>query len=96
MKSLEFKYIKAKSQIVLSKKYKQERVRIIGEWISTNLACENTIFSNEKRFHQMTQMIGEDTDINQKHITDKASLQGRWSDCLVGGDAKWTVIIQNY
>ena len=43
-------YKKAKLQIVLSKKHKQERVQIITKWIMNNHFWEKTIFSEEKRF----------------------------------------------
>lgn len=43
-------YMKIKSQIVLSKKHKEERVNIISRWITSNHKWEKTIFSDEKRF----------------------------------------------
>ena len=36
MSSLGMKYKKAKSQLVLSKKHKDERIKIISRWISDN------------------------------------------------------------
>ena len=44
------KYRKAKMQIYLSKKHKEQRVKIISDWIISNHQWEKTVFSDEKRF----------------------------------------------
>ena len=45
-----FKYVKAKSQIVLSKKHKEVRLEIINNWITSCYPWDQTDFSDEKRF----------------------------------------------
>lgn len=47
----DFKYMKMVQQITLSKHHKQERTRIISNWIHENIVWENTIFSDEKKFN---------------------------------------------
>ena len=46
----EYKYKRAKSQIILSEHHKTERLNVISDWISGNHNWEKTFFTNEKRF----------------------------------------------
>ena len=47
----DYKYMKMVQKMSLSKKHKQERVKIISNWIHENIVWENTIFSDEKKFN---------------------------------------------
>ena len=50
LKIANMKYKRSYHEILLSKKHKEERTKMITEWISSNHIWENTIFSDEKRF----------------------------------------------
>ena len=46
----DYKYKKAKLQIILSNHHKHERTKIIGDWIIENNDWSKAIFSDEKQF----------------------------------------------
>ena len=50
MTRIGYKYKRAKYQIILSAKHKEERLKIVSSWIIKNLDWSKTIFSDEKRF----------------------------------------------
>ena len=45
-----YKYKKAKSQIILSKKHKETRMSLITSWIVNEINFNKVVFSDEKRF----------------------------------------------
>lgn len=89
LKSLDYKYKKVKSRIVLSPKHKLERIRIISDWISTNLSWESTIFSDEKRFS----LDGPDDWRTYIHNSENYFRQTR--QCKGGGVMVWLMVMPN-
>ena len=86
---MEYKYVKAANQIILSKKHKQERIDMISTWFSSNHPWENTVFSDEKRFT----FDGPDNWMtyvkkNSKYIRQKRQCHG-------GGIMLWLMTLPN-
>ena len=86
---LDYKYVKATNQIILSKKQKESIVNIITAWLSNNHPWEKTVFSDEKRFsldgpnNLMTYVKR-----NSKYIRQKRQCRG-------GGLMLWLMTLPN-
>ena len=51
LKAMNYAYKPAKNRIKLSKKHREERLRMAKQWIESNNPWCNVIFSDEKRFN---------------------------------------------
>lgn len=89
LKRVNYKYTTAKSEIILSKKHKQNRIDIISKWISDNHCWEKTIFSDEKRFS----MDGPDDFRTYVKKSQKRIRQKR--QCKGGGIMVWMMVLPN-
>jgi len=80
IKRLGFVYKKAKKTNFLTKKHKEERSKLIREWITSNHPWEKTIFSDEKRFSLdgnddwKSYMKDDQQIIHQKRVSDGGSI----------------------
>ena len=89
MKRSGFIYRKVKSQIVLSKRHKEERMKIITQWISSNHKLENTIFTDEKRFSF------DGSDDWRTCTKDSECLVRQKRQCQGGGLMVWLMAFPN-
>ena len=86
---MNMKYKKAKSEIVLSKKHKEQRLNIITDWISKNHDWDITISSHEKRFS----LNGPD---DWRSYTPIAKPLIRYKrQCRGGGIMVWLMVLPN-
>lgn len=46
----DFKYLKIRQQIGLSKEHKEKRLSIVSQWIERNIDWKSVVFTDEKRF----------------------------------------------
>lgn len=89
LKNCGLKYKKATSKILLTMKHRDERQRIISNWICNNHNWETTIFSDEKRFSfdgpdDWRTYVGK----SEKYIRQKRQCKG-------GGIMVWLMVLPN-
>lgn len=89
LKSVDLKYKKARSQIVLTKRHKEERIRMISQWISENHQWEKTIFSDEKRFSL------DGPDNWNSYIGKNECIIRQKRQCKGGGVMVWIMVLPN-
>jgi len=89
-KSEGYRFRKAKSQIILSKKHKEERVRIITDWITSNHQWHLTVFTDEKRFTL------DGTDDWRTYALAGESVVRSKRQCKGGGVMVWMMALPNY
>lgn len=90
LKEMGMKYKNATTQIMLSQKHKDERVRIISRWIIKNHCWEKTIFSDEKRFS----LDGPDNWQTYVHKNKKPVVRNQ-RQCKGGGIMVWLMVLPN-
>lgn len=89
LKLSNMKYTRSYHEILLTKKHKEERMKVITEWISSNHNWENTIFSDEKKFT----LDGPDCWMTYVPKTSKYIRHNR--QCHGGGIMIWLMILPN-
>ena len=89
MKRNEYKYIKARRKIYLTKADKEIRVQTITEWFSNNQNWQITAFSDEKKFN----LDGPDHWCTYTNENEKYFLESR--QCKGGGIMIWAMILPN-
>lgn len=89
MKRVNYKYTTCQKKLVLSKKHREERIKLITKWISSNHLWEKTIFSDEKRFS----LDGPDDWRTYVAKEDKCIRQKR--QCNGGGIMIWLMVMPN-
>lgn len=89
MKRSDYKYTKLKSQIYLSKKHKEERVKIISQWISRNHDWGKTVFTDEKRFTL------DGPDDWRTYIKENECNVRQRRQCHGGGIMLWLMVLPN-
>ena len=89
MKITGFKYRNAKTKIVLSMKQKQERIRLITDWISRGQDWRCTAFSDEKKFN----LDGPDNWLSYTNKPNEIYRQTR--QCKGGGVLVWLMVMPN-
>jgi transposase len=82
-------YRKVPSKIFLTKKHKQERVRLITKWIGENHQWERTIFSDEKRFSL------DGSDCWKSYLTKSSSFYHQCRQCSGGCVMVWMKVMPN-
>lgn len=85
-----FRYRNSKRQIFLSVKQKEERIRIITDWISRGQDWNSTVFSDEKRFS----LDGPDNWLSYCTKSNQLFRQSR--QCKGGGVMVWLMVMPNY
>lgn len=89
MKKAGYIYQNAKSRIFLNKNQKQERIRLITEWISSRHDWNFTIFSDEKKFN----LDGPDNWYSYRRKSQPLLRQKR--QCRGGGVLVWLMVMPN-
>lgn len=89
LRKLDFKYRKAKSQIVLTTKHKKERMAIITKWVTENHNWETTVFSDEKRFSM------DGPDDWRSYVRKSESIIREKRQCKGGGIMVWLMVLPN-
>lgn len=82
-------YKRARSQIILSQKHKDERTRIIIQWINENHDWERTIFTDEKRFSL------DGPDDWRSYVSKSSPLIRGKRQCKGGGIMLWLMCMPN-
>ena len=89
-KDLGYKYARAKSQIILSKKHKEARLDIITDWLTNNHPWHCTVFSDEKRFS----LDGPDDWRTYRSKSENIIRCKR--QCKGGSVIVWMMVLPNY
>lgn len=89
-KSEGYKYCRAKSQIILSKKHKEARLEIITNWITSNHQWDVTVFTDEKRFTL------DGTDDWRTYTLRTEQIVRCKRQCKGGGVMVWMMVLPNY
>lgn len=89
-KSEGYRYCKAKSQIILSKKHKEARLDIITNWIISNHHWDVTVFTDEKRFTL------DGTDDWRTYALQSEQVIRCKRQCEGGGVMVWMMVLPNY